>query len=502
MKGLRKGFRALTEQRGRAGTHSREDAFGKAGAAQCLAETAEGEDAREPDQHFVLQIIEAVGLGEVTTRGVAVCVVLRVAGSSGELKGRRVHTLAQRNTASPVYASVRDLGVEPAPDDLVLVEVFADTRWTRLVAQGHIAASVLVEGIEVTVPLRRRMERATMGESGTGSVTLMRKPWIEEEHAVKRIFLLRHGQSQWNEARKDRRLDKLAGFDHPLTAEGVEQSICCRRRWEAARLQDLNSAPRVSAPAPAAAPPPLLGGLEELALSPVEGEEMGPRPRTGTDRTEEAPSPSPPLASDSWMRAFLDAGMAFSSPLTRAVQTAVLALHKHPTLMTGGLTLLRAAREVKGMGGLDVVGKAVGPEIMPRVWEKFTEVQAGTESLNSDEIDLLQAVTEVHLNDSIVEWWTGSDDIDTEEEVMERLHDVLATLQFAPGRSAILVGHSLFFRELIRAFVTPGCAVTHPQCLDLKLENAGCLGLEIRFTNGAPEIFDLALLFGSEYQGH
>ncbi len=57
-----------------------------------------------------------------------------------------------------------------------------------------------------------------------------------------------------------------------------------------------------------------------------------------------------------------------------AIQTAVLALYKHPVLVGSGLKLLRSAREVKGMGSLDSVGKCVGKEIVNRVYEKLGEL--------------------------------------------------------------------------------------------------------------------------------
>ena len=53
---------------------------------------------------------------------------------------------------------------------------------------------------------------------------------------------------------------------------------------------------------------------------------------------------------------FSSAGKVFSSPLTRALQTALLALEGHQALKARGITCLRSAREVKGVGGLDCLG--------------------------------------------------------------------------------------------------------------------------------------------------
>jgi hypothetical protein len=47
---------------------------------------------------------------------------------------------------------------------------------------------------------------------------------------------------------------------------------------------------------------------------------------------------------------FATAGVVFSSPLTRALQTAMLGLEGHRATSTDGITCLRSARELKGLG--------------------------------------------------------------------------------------------------------------------------------------------------------
>lgn len=56
-------------------------------------------------------------------------------------------------------------------------------------------------------------------------------------------------------------------------------------------------------------------------------------------------------------RIFARADIVFSSPLTRAVQTAQIVLHDHPAVTRRGIVLLRAAREIKRALSLDSVGK-------------------------------------------------------------------------------------------------------------------------------------------------
>jgi hypothetical protein len=92
-------------------------------------------------------------------------------------------------------------------------------------------------------------------------------------------------------------------------------------------------------------------------------------------------------------RQFLSSDRIYSSPFTRAIETAVVGLKNHPAMHTNGLTLLRFAtnkdiivgilsyvdivysviRELKGVGGLDSVGVAVDSAIISRVQDELAD---------------------------------------------------------------------------------------------------------------------------------
>lgn len=61
------------------------------------------------------------------------------------------------------------------------------------------------------------------------------------------------------------------------------------------------------------------------------------------------------------------------------------------------------------------------------------------------------------FNDTITEWWTGTEAVDTDADVDERLTDLFAYMQFCGGNSAILVGHSLLFREIMKRYTSEEC---------------------------------------------
>ena len=139
--------------------------------------------------------------------------------------------------------------------------------------------------------------------------------------STKTVFLIRHGESQWNAAQTAGALHRMMAYDHPLNALGRDQSMGLSRAWKST--------------------------LEQARGSGV---------------------------ADSYLDAFVGAHVVYCSPLTRAVQTCVLALDGHPTVKDQGIKLLSAAREIKKRGGLDTVGKVSGKRIAQRVSEKLCEL--------------------------------------------------------------------------------------------------------------------------------
>lgn len=64
---------------------------------------------------------------------------------------------------------------------------------------------------------------------------------------------------------------------------------------------------------------------------------------------------------------------------------------------------------------------------------------------------------DLNFNDTISEWWTGTEAVDSDADVEERLTDLFAFLQFNGGEAAVLVGHSLLFREIMKRFTAEEC---------------------------------------------
>jgi len=276
-------------------------------------------------------------------------------------------------------------------------------------------------------------ELDVMGERASRrscTVTLQRVPLLAPP-CTKTLFILRHGQSKWNAAQESHAYHQMAQYDHPINAKGLAQARTFRDAW-------LSSTP---------------------------------------SRFQEA---------------FLEADTIFCSPLTRAIQTCALALQGHPTLCHKGILLLKSAREVKKMMGMDTVGKATGDRIIDRVRDELAKL------LPPEEVDMV--MPRIDPYDTVAHWWkaVGSE---SQRTLARRLESFLATVKYIPGDSVIVVGHSLFFLELLRRYLSPDFRSRFPDwsrdLTTLKLNNVACLGLTVDFGPRTPQITAAALMFGT-----
>ena len=233
---------------------------------------------------------------------------------------------------------------------------------------------------------------------------------------VKDFFLIRHGESEWNEAKRNGNLLGLAGsYDHPLNLEGMKQAMELQRRWSSEGSENGED------------------GWWEAVKKKAEHQELA--------------------------RKFEQVETVLSSPMTRAVQTALLACRNHPTLMQlptttnpmwkraaaateaeaeteeeeeeeeeeeteestrsqqYPITLLRCLRERKGgIGSFDCVGKRIGENIVNYAKEHIVtlmERSNGTEQMEKEK-QKKDTFASFECNDCDNEWWTSSTSADTE----------------------------------------------------------------------------------------
>jgi len=363
-------------------------------------------------------------------------------------------TMVQTNTLRPVWHSFQTFAVIGEPEDEILFEIY-----NKKISPSRLISSVRIKVDELdTEPenfplaaggLKRWNRMSSDYEQTTANLVLRRVKYTGGAEIHKTVYFIRHGLSAWNEAQDAGDLAGLLNKDHPLTAEGVEQCLKLRYRWQA---QGGNKA----------APRAELGSLR----------------RYFEDK-------------------FSTAGKVFTSPLTRALQTALLSLEGHQGLEDEGITCLRSAREIKGVGGLDNLGKAVGPEMRERALAELTTV-AGRDYAE------MVAPTVIHPGDCDTQWWTTFKD--TKASTRKRFKEFWARLCYQHEDTIIVVGHSNFFKQAVKMTAKRMACDSVATAKQLasgkhKLQNNACLGVDIRFALGhPPEIVNAELLFDTDLE--
>jgi len=221
-----------------------------------------------------------------------------------------------------------------------------------------------------------------------------------------------------------------------------------------------------------------------------------------------------------YLRSFLQADVVYCSPLTRALQTALVLLEGHPALELGGLTLASSIREVKALGGMDSVGVEVGLGIWERLHEQLS-ARVGPE--HCDELMAPLSHGGFHIGDCDSQWWSPAASFEGNAEVDERVMDFLSLVRYCPHHTPIFVGHSLFFKALCSTRVSRMLDKNRPLLAERlgsqRLANATVLALTVVFTDDAtgggsvsagaagPKtdeavILDADVLFGGSFAAH
>lgn len=252
-------------------------------------------------------------------------------------------------------------------------------------------------------------------ETQMGETSALAKP------ECKTIYLIRHGQSEWNAAVKARSLRRmLLQRDHPLTPRGLLQA-----RALATALQQLDD--------------------------------------DDDDDTADK---------DTALSSIGDAGAVWSSPLARALQTALVGTR--PLLDTRSLLLEPLLREKKNLGSVDSLGARRGSRCVDRALERLPHENSATD-LEQVDIDAAKARSK---------WWNSG--VERRSSVRARAKRLLRAVEVAQHESIILVGHSIFFRELLRSSLSPSALSSPPELAERltrhKLPHCSVLRCELDFS--------------------
>ena len=352
------------------------------------------------------------------------------------------------------------------------------------------------------------------------------------------MFLVRHGESEWNEAKANHRFDVMAGgYDHPLNSKGMRQALGVHHAWASAARSSAGSAAMAAALSTGGGEDDASAGASAASLAEISLRDSVAKPVDAQAAAEQQAADQIPKsdAETARVQQIIEASRMYASPLTRAVQTAMLAFEGHPCLGERelGMTLLCSAREVKNLGGFDTVGDALGDDIPKRAMEKLSDHLTGSPAWR-EQLANLDAV-KMDLDEVQSKWWTSV--MDTNETLERRVQELLCRVRYdaqmrrtdgagegddageSDGdmpqlQTAIVVAHSIIIKEMIKRCTQQGSAFGETELAAQlgagKINNGGVVALDLQFLDNfrsesqrQPARIEAAqMLFGTEVLRH
>jgi len=253
------------------------------------------------------------------------------------------------------------------------------------------------------------------------------------------VFFIRHGESVWNKAQSEMNLRQMLKMrDHPLSELGMEQAE---------------------------------------ALS---------------SRIKQCGNSNPIFKPD----------VIYVSPLTRAVQTAVISLQEvfRQPKNRKEVVLMASAREKQNFGGLDTKSTSTGKDIVQRSLKELRSIYKEDERA----LNVLAIYKQLRFDAQEVssQWWHG-DAKESAGQLEIRLNEFMSQLLYTPHQVLVVVGHSHFFREIFRRYLSMEFRCQNPEFVSAlqrgKLMNCGVAMLQLDpDCNQTGPITSVKLVFNTE----
>lgn len=242
-------------------------------------------------------------------------------------------------------------------------------------------------------------------------------------------------------------------------------------------------------------PPPHGGTLSPLEVDgSEEGSKLARRRKTGAPALVRSESALREQALKD-VSDFLRAELVVSSPLIRAVETAMLAMHAHPTVVRSSVRLVTHVREIKRSYGLDSVSRLTGDEIAQKALVELQDRVGPEHFARKMKFD---------PHDTGAPWWTPISVTESEQVIGERIEQFFESIKYADISSCVVVGHSLWLREICRRYSTREFDSKNPELSKNlkydKLKNAGVVRLDFDLSSRLPLLVAARPLFDSKFK--
>ncbi|GAB5371806.1 hypothetical protein AAMO2058_001611400 [Amorphochlora amoebiformis] len=292
------------------------------------------------------------------------------------------------DSSCPVWNSTRPLTTQGDRSTLI-IEIWHDeqNKGSNLkIGKLSIGIKHLLHGpkTSMSVPLNRKVKPNPNGNC-KAIIQI-----VDEPPKKKWLYLIRHAQSKWNAAKREFDLVTAFGIrDHGLTKIGANQAETLRKR----------------------------------SMS---------RCEYGSEQGEAYAN-------------FYQAQKVYTSPLSRAVESAVLALRDHKCVKQDGIYLLADVREKRTLMGMDCTGQFKGKEILAHVQKEFKELLGEVQDTIKD-VSILP-------NDAEHLWWSTK--AESSMGFRSRLDEAMKNIIYDQAKSIVVVCHSMVIREIFKRYLSP-----------------------------------------------
>lgn len=355
--------------------------------------------------------------------------LVSVQGELPRTAGRQMFPVID-DDANPMWNLTKWLGHVPNSGAILKIEVFdEDGVVDDLIANAYLPCEQLKPVMHLKLPYVKDTSHIQML-----TIRCRNTPPAPR----KKVIVIRHGESLWNEAQQKKSFMTMASrVDHPLTPKGSAQALSLAQRIAAATETRSKKA---------------LGEPEEDAGS---GEKSSPA----------APSPAATFPEAADVEAaesdFLRCRLVLVSPLCRALQTALLCLSTQGDEKQRW-ELKRNAREKRNFGGRDSSGTGYGANYAPFIEKELQELserylsELPIEGFNPAPffpkmVDLGKRLRAIDMAETNTKWWVDSKE--SGEEASNRISDLFFDqIMWYDDDVIICVGHSHFFRDLMKLY--------------------------------------------------
>jgi len=336
--------------------------------------------------------------------------------------GQMIEWPARRWNNTPTWCSAQSLGISFAEKAAANLRIEFFDEQTQLGSAEMKLGDVPLHST-VTQQLEQKLQTRNHQHSSVSFQVLDSRAFLES----RTVFFVRHGESVWNKAQEQLHLNEMVRTtDHPLSAKG--------------RAQAESLSQRIAKAATRANPE-----LAELL-----------RPEA-----------------------------VYVSPLTRAMQTAIIALGPAMTQANGNanVVLMANAREKQNFGGLDSRPAMTGVGVLQRTLDELKALYQG------DEAPIIDTFNQLRFDVRDVEgiWWEEAAS-ENKDQLQVRLDEFMSQLLYSPHQSVVVVGHSHFFREVFRRYLSSDFKDQNnklaTEITKQKLMNCGVARLELDPTRG------------------